>query len=61
MGKNYRIGTVAIKGGSHKAYGGGTDASSVVTDTNKVRPTLQLKNAKIIGGNGTKANPFIVK
>ena len=48
-------------GGSHKAYGGGTDASSVVTDTNKVRPTLQLKNAKIIGGNGTKANPFIVK
>ena len=48
-------------GGSHKAYGGGTDAASVVTDTNKVRPTLQLKNAKIIGGNGTKANPFIVK
>ena len=48
-------------GGSHKAYGGGTDAASVVTDTNNVRPTLQLKNAKIIGGNGTKANPFIVK
>ena len=48
-------------GGSHKASGGGTDTASVVTDTNKVRPTLQLKNAKIIGGNGTKANPFIVK
>ena len=48
-------------GGSYKAYGGGTDTASVVTDTNKVRPTLQLKNAKIIGGNGTKANPFIVK
>lgn len=48
-------------GGSYKAYGGGTDTASVVTDTNKVRPTLQLKSAKIIGGDGTKANPFIVK
>ena len=48
-------------GGSHKAYGGGTGTASVVTDTNKVRPTLQLKSAKIIGGDGTKANPFIVK
>ena len=48
-------------GGSYKAYGGGTDTASVVTDTNKVRPTIQLKNAKIIGENGTKANPFIVK
>lgn len=52
---------VVATGGSHKAYGGGVDTASVVTDTNKVRPTLQLKNAKIIGGNGTKANPFIVK
>ena len=52
---------VVATGGSYKAYGGGTDTASVVTDTNKVRPTLQLKNAKIIGGNGTKANPFIVK
>lgn len=48
-------------GGSYKAYGGGTDTASVITDTNKVRPTLQLKSAKIIGGDGTKANPFIVK
>lgn len=48
-------------GGSYKSYGGGTDTASVVTDTNKVRPTLQLKNAKIIGGNGTSSNPFIVK
>ena len=48
-------------GGSYKSYGGGTGTASVVTDTNKVRPTLQLKSAKIIGGNGTKANPFIVK
>ncbi len=51
---------VAI-GGSSKATGGNTSAASVVTDKYKVRPTLQLKDAKIIGGDGTKANPFIVK
>ena len=56
-GTSYEVTT----GGSRKAYGGGTSASSVVTDTYKVRPTLQLKNAKIIGGNGTSSNPFIVK
>lgn len=48
-------------GGSYKSYGGGDGTANVVTDTNKVRPTLQLKSAKIIGGDGTKANPFIVK
>lgn len=53
---------VVDEGGSYKGY---TDndfyTTNVTYDTNKVRPTLQLKNAKIVSGNGTKANPFIVR
>lgn len=50
-------------GGSYKGYTSSKDyyTDNVTFTTNKVRPTLQLKNAKIAGGNGTKANPFIVR
>lgn len=56
-GSTYAVAT----GGSNKPAGGGTGTDLVTTDKFKARPTLQLKNAKIIGGNGTSSNPFIVK
>ena len=50
-------------GGAYKGYSSSQDTSSklVVQDKFKVRPTLQLKNAKIISGDGTSTNPFIVR
>lgn len=50
-------------GGARKAYSSSKDttAKDVVQDAFKVRPTLQLKNAKIISGDGTASNPYIVR
>ena len=49
--------------GSIKSFGGdsGISAQTLTVATNFVRPTLSLKNAVIIKGNGTLTNPFVVK
>lgn len=47
--------------GSKKAYGGSSGIEKIQVATNFVRPTLSLKNAVIIKGNGTITNPYVVK
>ena len=48
-------------GGSIKELGGISNIEKLKVETHYVRPTLSLKNASIIQGDGTRTNPFVVK